>query len=71
MIPAICDEIAELEITLEIVINKQGSRVRGFGQGQPTRTRIWVLIPIEKCILGLTFLFQNACSDFWRREIAG
>lgn len=67
MILAICDEISELETTLEIVINKQV--LEGFGRGQPARTRIWVLIPIEKWLLGPTSLFQNVCSDFWRREI--
>lgn len=71
MIPAVGDEISELERTWEIVVKKQVLRLSDlFKVSQPT-LEFGFSFPVEKCILCPTLLSQNACFDFWRREMEG
>lgn len=71
MILVLCDEISELETILEIVIKKQVLRLSDLVKVSQPELEFGFSFPVKKCILGWTLLLQNACFDFWRREMEG
>lgn len=71
MIPAVGDEISELERTWEIVVKKHVLRLSDLVKVSQWRLEFGFSFPVEKCIFCPTLLSQNACFDFWRREMEG
>lgn len=69
MILVLCDEMSELETILEIVIKEQVLGLSDLVKVSQPGLEFAFSFSVKKYILGRTLLLQNACFDFWRREM--